>query len=100
MKDNKKRAAAMKAGPNSTVEEIGKSAPKINFHKFKQKEVKEDLKSRYLQPMKLTTFLSLEFGPKRFDQAAGFAHHAKAMSPRTIHEWREALELFRAKPIK
>lgn len=102
--DRKKRAQEMKDGPNSIVEEL--VAPK-DIQKEMRSEKKDldspekkDQEPRDLQDMSLKHFLALDFGPKKIDQAAGFAHHARKEKARTLPEWREAFAEFMAKPIK
>lgn len=95
-----KRAAALKAGPNSIVEEIGSSPAKRTEVDPTPGLTDPPVIGRELQAMTLKTFIATDFGPRRADQAAGFAHHAKREGPRTIHEWRKALAAFGEKPIK
>ncbi len=98
LEKKKARAAAMKAGPNTVVEDpkearLPKPAP------APEKTPPAVDASRKLEAMPLKHFLALEFS-SRPDQAAGFARHAKRMKPRTILEWRAAYAEFLAKPIK
>lgn len=101
--EDQKRAAAMKAGPNSIVEEVHASKPKKGAAPRPEPKPtpKADPKTpeRQLQPINLRTFLSLEFG-RRVDQAAGFAHHARNQGPRTIHEWRAEHAAYLSRPVK
>ena len=52
------------------------------------------------QLIPLRVFLSL-LG-KRWDQYAGFAHHAKKqkMGPRSVQEWRQAMADFHNRPVR
>ena len=98
MEKKKAKAAAMKAGPNSIVEDPREAKlPKPVAAPASPPAPVEE--SRKLEPMPLKHFLALEFG-SRPDQGAGFARHAKKMKPRTILEWRAAYAEFLAKPIK
>jgi hypothetical protein len=100
---DKKRAQAMKDGPNTIIEDVGPQKPKrtpvIEVQKKEEPPAAEKSAERVLEAMPLRHFLALEFGAK-YDQCAGFAVHAKRMGPRTIHEWRAEFAKFMAKPIK
>lgn len=94
----KVRAAKMKAGPNTIVEDTSTPKKRNVIWQDVPASVKVE-EARDLQPMNLRTFIAIEFGP-RADQAAGFVHHAASLGPRTIHQWREALATFSQRPIK
>lgn len=96
---DKQRAAAMKAGPNTIVSEVPGAILRevVEVEEVVQQPIDQ---VRELEPMSLDVFLVTNWPPHKFDQAAGFAHHAKGMAPRTIHLWREAFDAFMKKPIR
>jgi hypothetical protein len=102
---DKQRAQDMKDGPNTIVEDA-KNPKAVNRPRIPAAEkLIQDAKmktrpSEELEPCSLQHYLSADFGPKREDQCAGFAYHAKSMGPRTIPEWRAEFAKFMAKPIK
>lgn len=98
----KARAAELRDGPNTIVEDasaprkVQKSSPAAKASPAPLPGAEE----RELQVMPLKHFLAIEFGSKKADQGAGFAIHAKKMKPRTILDWRKAFAEFMAKPVK
>lgn len=94
------RAKALKAGPNSIVEDVIGPRSKARAPEPRpQVQKAERDPGRVLEACPLAHYLALDFGGK-FDQCAGFQSHARGWGPRTIPEWRQAFADFMAKPVK